>query len=92
MKKILTVLVVSLLFTAPLLAEGGPPPGSGAPKGARPHPPKEAITACEGKKTDDACSFSHNDQQRQGTCFSPQADKPLACRPTQGSQKSPAPR
>jgi hypothetical protein len=59
MTKILAVLVVSLSFTAPVLAEGGPPPESGAPSGARPHPPKEAMTACEGKKIDDICSFFH---------------------------------
>lgn len=92
MKHFFAMLVISMSFTAAVHAEGAPPAGSGAPSGARPHPPKAAITACEGKKTDDTCSFTHDGQQRQGTCFSPQADKPLACRPTQGGPKTPAPR
>ena len=82
MKQCFAILLFSLSFASPLAAEGGPPrSGSGAPTGERRKPPQEAITACAGKKATDACSFAHDGKQRTGTCFSPQADKPLACRP-----------
>lgn len=45
-------------------------------------PPEEAFEACEGLKANDACSFEDPDgNQISGQCFSPEASRPLACRP-----------
>jgi hypothetical protein len=55
-------------------------PQSGDQRGP-PRPPREALAACQGKSAGASCSFSHDGRSREGTCFTPAADKPLACRP-----------
>jgi hypothetical protein len=58
-------------------AQGGGQGGS-----ERRGPPPQAIEACKGKSSGAPCSFvGHNNNQRTGTCFSPNADRSLACRP-----------
>ena len=57
------------LFTASAHPEGPPPP------------PPEALEACEGKQAGDACGFASPHGEVSGECFTPSADKPLACRP-----------
>lgn len=45
-------------------------------------PPSEALDACKGKASGDACSFeSPRHGTVSGTCFAPKEDLPLACRP-----------
>ena len=45
-------------------------------------PPKEALAACENNSVGDACSFtSSRHGELSGVCFTPQEDKPLACKP-----------
>ncbi|PRQ03674.1 hypothetical protein ENSA5_13670 [Enhygromyxa salina] len=60
--------------------------GSGAledPNGdGPPRPPPEAVEACADKASGDACSFAGREGDTvDGSCFAPDADKPLACRP-----------
>jgi hypothetical protein len=43
-------------------------------------PPPEALDACKGKSSGQACSFTSPHGQVDGTCFAPE-DKPQACRP-----------
>jgi hypothetical protein len=49
------------------------------------HPPPEAIEACDGASSGDACSFTAPDGDTiRGTCWKPDdapADAPLACAP-----------
>jgi hypothetical protein len=66
--------------------QGGP---GKAPGGSEHHhgPPPAAIAACKGLAAGAGCSFvGRNNQNRTGTCFSPAADKPLACRPERGGR------
>lgn len=76
---------LSLLINPVLLALTLANPGGGgqAPDGERPrHPPREALDACADKDSGDSCSFTgREDATVEGTCFSPDDDKPLACRP-----------
>ncbi len=59
-------------------------------RGGPPRPPKEALDACQGKKRDAACRFTgRRGETVQGTCFSPVADAPLACRPGSGPDGGP---
>ena len=59
--------------------------GGGQGGGERRGPPPQAIEACQGKSSGAPCSFvGRNDAERTGTCFTPNADRPLACRPTGG--------
>lgn len=56
------------------------PPGPG--EAPPPPPPPEAIEACEGADSGDACSFSGREgEEVSGTCFAPEDDLPLACKP-----------
>lgn len=72
-----------------------PPPGMMGHRG----PPPEAIDACKGKKTDDACEFTpparpkdapkekgeaKGERKITGKCWAPETSKPLACRPAGG--------
>jgi hypothetical protein len=46
-------------------------------------PPKESMQACEGKKSGVACSFTGRQGEKiEGTCFAPDSEKPLGCKPT----------
>ncbi|NVB40259.1 hypothetical protein G6O69_20620 [Pseudenhygromyxa sp. WMMC2535] len=71
-----------LLFT---LFSSGPGEGERPPQGdGPPRPPAEAIDACSGKSSGDSCSFSGREGETvSGVCFTPESDKPLACRPSQ---------
>lgn len=57
----------------------------GPRRGHRRHlPPLAAITACKGKKSEEACIFSGPNSDRiQGKCFSPEEGKHMACRPNE---------
>jgi hypothetical protein len=60
------------------------PQASGGPEGHGHHhgPPPEAIDACKGKAADADCSFTgHHGDSVSGKCWSPDASKPLACKP-----------
>lgn len=46
-------------------------------------PPPEALEACESLASGDECSFSGPQGKVEGTCFTPDSSKPLACRPNQ---------
>ncbi|MCK9460062.1 MAG: hypothetical protein M0R80_10520 [Proteobacteria bacterium] len=81
----------------------GPPPGRppggdammpppGGPGGGR--PPEEALAACDGKKTGDACSMKIGDRATEGTCSAPPEGAEggrLSCRPVapEGSDGKP---
>lgn len=52
-----------------------------------PPPPPEAIAACAKAKQGDSCSFAIGDHQIAGTCETPDAAKPLACRPPPPPQR-----
>ena len=47
-------------------------------------PPKEAIKACKNKNDNDNCEFTGRGQSMTGTCFRPNQNVPLACRPNHG--------
>ncbi|KIG19296.1 hypothetical protein DB30_03852 [Enhygromyxa salina] len=75
---ITALLLESFLFA--LLAS--PPGGSGGDH--PPRPPREAVEACVDKASGDACSFEGREGETvDGSCFTPEDDKPLACRPEQ---------
>ncbi|MCH9687827.1 MAG: hypothetical protein K0V04_40730 [Deltaproteobacteria bacterium] len=83
---------VSLLWPVVLAFALNPPPGGGQggeSNGHRPPPPpREAIDACTDKQTDDDCSFAGREGESiSGSCWAPDTEKPLACRPA-----SPPPR
>lgn len=55
------------------------PTGSGA---HRP-PPQESLDACASLTAGAACSFDLDSHHITGTCYQPDASKPLACKPDQ---------
>jgi hypothetical protein len=57
------------------------PSGGGQPA---PRPSAEALAACKALSAGANCSFTSQKGQETGTCFTPSADKPLACRPANG--------
>jgi hypothetical protein len=57
------------------------PKGDDSKGGERRGPPAEALEACKTLKAGDACSFTGQRGAMSGSCFTPQSDKPLACRP-----------
>ncbi len=48
-----------------------------------PRPPQEALDACVELAAGDACEFDHDGHHVTGTCFTPDEDHPLACKPDQ---------
>ena len=62
--------------------------GGGQGGGQRRGPPEQAIAACQGKSSGAACSFvgRHNNSLT-GTCFAPNTNHALACRPAQGARQ-----
>ncbi len=54
-----------------------PPQGPGGHRG----PPQEALAACASLSANATCSFTMGGQALTGTCFTPEAGRPLACRP-----------
>ena len=68
-----------------LVALTAAPPSGGGGEGGKdrpPRPPREAIEACEDLDAGDACGFLGRDGDTvEGTCWQPDASKPLACRP-----------
>jgi len=48
-----------------------------------PGPPPEAVEACSGRNTGDACTVTHGDHSFAGSCDRGPGDGPLACRPSQ---------
>lgn len=74
----LTSTLFALFFT---LSNPGGPGGPGG-EGHPPKPPPEAIEACSDLSSGDACEFSgRNGERVEGSCWSPNSDLPLACRP-----------
>lgn len=66
-------------------AMGGAVPAQGGANGeASQHhgPPPESLAACKNRKLNDACSFTSSRGAMSGSCFQPDASKPLACRPS----------
>lgn len=49
--------------------------------GERRGPPPESIAACKAAALNQACSFTVGARAEKGSCFQPDASKPLACRP-----------
>lgn len=63
--------------------EHRPPPGGGHAGPADHGPPAEAIAACTGKQTGDACTVSIGGESHTGTCAAHRTDA-IACRPEGG--------
>lgn len=52
-------------------------------QGGKRRPPPEALQACAQKNSGDTCSFEGREKKTvEGTCFTPDSSKPLACKPT----------
>jgi hypothetical protein len=65
--------------------QGNQPSNSGVEGGARRGPPPEALNACRGMSSGASCHFAdREDQPLDGTCFAPESNLPLACRPNHG--------
>jgi hypothetical protein len=64
--------LVSFVGLGAAIADDHPCPG--------PHPPPEALAACDGKESGDACSVALPDRTLNGTCLAPPG-KRLACIP-----------
>lgn len=60
---------------------GGPGPSGPARAGAPRTPPPEAVAACSGKSAGTSCTFQHKDRTETGSCFTPDASLPIACKP-----------
>ncbi len=61
--------------------------GMGQGSGRGQGPPREAISACQGKSSGTSCSFTGmRGEQLQGTCMTPDSSRPLACCPPRGSR------
>ena len=93
-RKLLVALILASM-TAVATAQTNTPPnggnhqgggqGSGQGGSERRGPPEQAIAACQGKSSGAACSFvGRNNAERTGTCFTPNAEHTLACRPAGG--------
>lgn len=76
MRMICRATVAAVLLTSPRAALGQ----QEEPRHHRPSP--EALAACEGQAAGASCSFTRHEHSIQGTCFTPDSSKPLACRPT----------
>lgn len=73
--------IAALILKPLLLVLLTHPPGGGDGDGP-PRPPREAVEACADKASGDECSFEGREGETvSGSCFSPDADRPLACRP-----------
>jgi hypothetical protein len=98
-----TLVLAALALGAAAMANaqsGSEPSTNPAPEGGRHHhrPPPQAIAACDGKKSGDACSFAGRENETvSGTCFSPPPraaqggdsapqERPMACRPNHGGK------
>jgi hypothetical protein len=64
---------------SPATAQTPPPPQPGG--GEHHGPPLEAIAACKSSKLSQPCSFTSPRGAESGSCWQPDASKPLACRP-----------
>ena len=75
--------LLAAIVSAAALAQTAPPQGGETRRG----PPPEALKACESKKSGDACGFTAPPGKMEGTCWSPDTSKPLACKPKDGPPK-----
>lgn len=76
-KNILICSILSIGLALSVYSQEGKPESGGHPK-----PPKEALDACVGKTAGASCEFSGRNQEKvTGTCFQPNTNLPLACRP-----------
>ena len=55
-------------------------------RGQRRGPPAEAVEACAQARSGDACSFTSPRGDVTGTCWAPDDDAPLACKPERGQR------
>ena len=70
----------SLLIASSAFAQAdGAAPRSG--QGQRQGPPPEALAACKSLASGASCSFTGRRGAETGSCFAPQPDLALACRP-----------
>lgn len=53
----------------------------------RSRPPIQSREACQGKAVNESCTFDGEEAAMTGTCWQPNASKPLACRPTNGNHQ-----
>jgi hypothetical protein len=91
MKTLVRSLLVVLALSSTALAQQSPstqqgasgaqgPSGPPRPGGPR-TPPPEAVAACSGKAAGASCTFQHKDRTETGSCFTPDASLPVACKP-----------
>ena len=97
----LAVVLIASLMAAPVFAESsgseGREGGQGRGPGGRRGPPPEAIDACSGKASGDACSFTgRRNEALEGTCATGRGGgDQIACRPAnhpEQSERRPRPR
>lgn len=95
--KVVLVIALSCAFHATgceKKAGPGEPPAEGsaalgAGRGMH-QPPAEALAACEGKKSGDACTAKMGDREQSGTCEAPPqagTDTRLSCRPERPAKR-----
>ena len=72
-----TLLLLLLMLSGAAVAQDGQ-----GKRGERRGPPPEALEACEGKAAGEACAFEgRRGEAVEGQCFTPDEERPLACRP-----------
>lgn len=73
---------ITIILLTTTFAHAKPPEGDGN-RGAKGHrgPPPEAIEACSNESAGADCSFTGGRGEESGTCFTPDENKPLACKP-----------
>jgi len=84
----LAIVLIASLMAAPVFAESegqedGQEGGRGRGPRGRPRPPQEAIEACDGKASGDACAFTgRRGENLEGTCgIGRGGGTQVACRP-----------
>lgn len=97
----LAVVLITILMAAPAFAQSAEQEGSegGAGRDPRGHrgPPPEAIEACDGKSSGEACAFAgRRGEELEGVCgIGRGGGTQIACRPKNGpgeSERRPRPR
>jgi hypothetical protein len=76
------ILLILITLSGAAFAQDGSGGKRGGQRGGHHGPPPEAVEACSGMQAGAACVFEgRGGEALEGTCFSPDEEHPLACRP-----------
>lgn len=73
-----------LLTATTLFAQSQAQNGQGDESKGKRRPPREAVESCQNKSDGEACVFKgREERQLSGTCYRPDKNLPLACKPSE---------